>query len=422
LVLHDPSNPSQLLTGASDIKTASVAYFSTLYQHSDLSNFPKPWLSTPSVLAIQNRTAADPFQWPQPLDLATFRLLLRKGNARPAPGPDRWEKWFIKAFSDSSLTLVLRLLNYELMHSHFPDVVKPSTISTIYKRDSHLDLKNYRGVCCSNFLLSMPFTWLNYCLGPYLSTLAILPSGQTATQLGAQGRDLTSLFAQIEAWAAREHTPIYALRRDQQKGFDRLSPQGFYDAVHAYGLPDALIALDTSAQTNVPYSIKTAHGLTDHFLVSGVTKQGGPLSPLKSTLTTSLGHHWLDDLALMHPDALRVSTHLARQRNPHLPADHLALPITMVEAMDDSTIFAGSLTALHALVLCAERFQAAYGWVTSWQKSLLLVLNVPDTPTSLPMPCVTPDDLSLTTVAMREVAATDIKNSASPGVSTPASR
>jgi hypothetical protein len=61
---------------------------------------------------------------------------------------------------------------------------------------------------------------------------------------GVQGRDLTSLFAQIETWAIRHRVPLYALRRDQQKGFDRLSPEGFYDAVHAYGLPEQLIQLD----------------------------------------------------------------------------------------------------------------------------------------------------------------------------------
>jgi len=74
------------------------------------------------------------------------------------------------------------------------------------------------------------------------------------------------------------------------KGFDCLEPEGFYDAVQAYGLPDAIINFDQSVQTDVPYQVKTAFGLTDMFSISGVTKQGGPLSPLKSTLTTSLGN------------------------------------------------------------------------------------------------------------------------------------
>ena len=404
LALTDPSEPSHLITAPTAIKDATVAYFSTLYHHSDPPSPPKPWLSSPSVLSIHGRTQATPFAWPQALTLDALRALLRKGNPRPAPGPDRWEKWFIKALSDSSLALVLKLLNYELLNSHFPDVVKPSTISTIFKRGSRFNLFHYRGICCSNFLLSTPFMWLNHSLGPYISKMAILPPGQVATQPGVQGRDLTSLFAQLESWAHRHRVPLCALRRDQQKGFDRLSPLGFYDAVHAYGLPKELIDLDISAQSNVPYFFRTAFGLTDPLLVSGVTKQGGPLSPLKSTLTTSLGHHWLNDLAATLPGALVVSTGQARASLPHIPPDHLRLSITMVEAMDDSCIFATSLDALHSLVLSAERFQAAYGWLTSWPKSLLLLLNHTNPPAVASLPSIDPDDPASNHVVMQQVA------------------
>ena len=61
---------------------------------------------------------------------------------------------------------------------------------------------------------------------------------------------------------------------------------------------------------------------------SGVTKQGGPLSPRKSTLATSLGHHWLNDLARDHPEALVISTGQARRGLPHTPPDDLQVPIT----------------------------------------------------------------------------------------------
>ena len=138
----------------------------------------------------------------------------------------------------------------------------------------------------------------------------------------------------------------------------------------------------------------TAYGLTDPILVSGVTKQGGPLSPLKSTLTTSLGHHWLTDLASVTSGALLVSTHQARVGSPHTPADNLRVLVIMVEAMDDSTIFATTLPCLRTLALSAERFQAAYGWLTSWSKSLLLMLNVPQPPTLTMIPSVDPTDVA----------------------------
>ncbi|KAF8913744.1 hypothetical protein CPB84DRAFT_1840548 [Gymnopilus junonius] len=74
-----------------------------------------------------------------------------------------------------------------------------------------------------------------------------------------------------------------------------LEPQGFYDAIQAYHLPQSIIDLDQSSQENVPYRIKTAHGFTEAFIVNGVTKQGGSLSPLKCTLTMSMSNRWLED-------------------------------------------------------------------------------------------------------------------------------
>ena len=158
-----------------------------------------------------------------------------------------------------------------------------------------------------------------------------------------------------------------------------------------------------SGWTDEPSMHQTAYGLTDPILVSGVTKQGGPLSPLKSTLTTSLGHRWLHDLASRLSGALVVSSYQARLHLPHIPTDSLRLPVTMVEAMDGSPIFATTLFSLHTLVFSAERFQAAYCWLTSWPKSLLLMLNVRDPPASTLVPSVDPADVTSPLVVSQPV-------------------
>ena len=43
---------------------------------------------------------------------------------------------------------------------------------------------------------------------------------------------------------------VYALQCDQMKGFDYLPPQGFYDAIDAYGLLPSIINLDKAAQSH----------------------------------------------------------------------------------------------------------------------------------------------------------------------------
>ncbi|KAJ7837615.1 hypothetical protein B0H13DRAFT_1733192 [Mycena leptocephala] len=177
------------------------------------------------------------------------------------------------------------------------------------------------------------------------------------------------------------------------KGFDYLSPQGFYDAVLAYGLPQSIIHLDRAAQSETQCRIRTFYGPTSPIVVSGVTKQGGPASPLKAIYTTSLGHRYLDDIAVQSPDSLLIATTNTLNADPHLPNDSYKVLVTMVEATDDSFIFAKSLHAAQTFCLHMERFQFAYGWLTQWRKTYAYVLGDrgPARPERLSFPSVSID-------------------------------
>ena len=69
-----------------------------------------------------------------------------------------------------------------------------------------------------------------------------------------------------------------------------LAPQGFYDAINAYGLLPLIINLDKATQSHTKAFVQTVYGVTGPIVVGGFTKQGGLLSPLKPTMTTSLDH------------------------------------------------------------------------------------------------------------------------------------
>jgi hypothetical protein len=174
------------------------------------------------------------------------------------------------------------------------------------------------------------------------------------------------------------------------KGFDYLSPEGFYDAIRAYGLPPSIIDLDQASQAEVNCSIRTAYGATDQIIIKGLTKQGGPMSPMKSALTTSLGHRYLIDLAKGNPGALRIQSISARAGDPHLPDDRTSALVDMVEAMDDSLLFAIRLPTLQSYTYEMDRFQYAYGWQTQWNKTELVVQNVADCPDKITIPSISP--------------------------------
>ncbi|KAF5373304.1 hypothetical protein D9615_007407 [Tricholomella constricta] len=386
-----------LVTGPQRIRETTVQYFQRLYRRSTRPPQSKPWTETASVHGIAQRVDAEPFQWPQTLTVSDLRQLVKSGNRRPAPGPDGWEKWWLAHLSDAGLSPVLQLLNYILTRSRIPACIKSVTLTTIHKRGPNTNLSNFRGITCSNLLANLPFAWLNKKLLPYLTTYGIVPSSQVATQPGVQHRDLLSFLAQLQMWAKREKVPLFAIQRDQKKGFDMLEPEGFYDALAAYHLPSSIALLDASAQREVPYQVKTVYGLTETFVVDGVTKQGGSLSPLKCTITTSLLSHWLSDVSSSLQRPLLVTSHQSRAGKPHVPSDSAAVPLSMVEAMDDSIIWDVDWSALIHKARLADRFQSTYGWETAWRKSAVYAFNGDFDPPNqdvIQVPSVPPSDPS----------------------------
>ena len=411
--LNDLDNPEKLICDPEGVKSTTREYFTRLYDHSRVRELPKPWLDTPSVTEVKNRIQDDGFQWPRKTTLPDFRAMLRRGNHRPSPGPDKWEKWTIKCLSDKALSLVLDLHNYEVLNSCFPGTIKDLWLTTVHKRGLQTDLKNWRGLAFSNFLANSPMTWLNQCLIRYSADKHILPDTQVAAQPGVQTRDLMSYLAGIKCWANRHKQTVYAIQRDQMKGFDYLSPDGFYDAIRAYGLPDDIIKLDTAAQANVRCFIHTAYGATDPITVNGVSKQGGPASPLKSTFTTSMGHYYLQDCLRKDKDALIISTSCSERGEPHLIEAEQKLLVAMVEATDDTYIFSKSIKSLVENTLIMERFQYAYGWQTQWMKSFAYILT-PDTekecPENVTFQSVSIGGIEVDPLAISEHTITLIKN------------
>ena len=76
--------------------------------------------------------------------------------------------------------------------------------------------------------------------------------------------------------------------------------------------------------------------------------------------------------------------------DPHMPLDADPLQVTMVEATDDSYLFATTQATLAKFCLEMERFQYAYGWLTQWTKTRAYVMNPPnEVAETIKMPSIT---------------------------------
>jgi hypothetical protein len=107
----------EVITEPDKVKQITRDYFQGLYHHEDPPDLPKPWMQSPSVTQVKDRVASNLFIWPRLANVDDFRAMVRRGNHRPAPGPDGWEKWIIKNLSDYALSLVMDLLNFIVIHS-----------------------------------------------------------------------------------------------------------------------------------------------------------------------------------------------------------------------------------------------------------------------------------------------------------------
>lgn len=354
-VTNHPTGTTTLTSNPTTVKAATQEYFQTLYKRQFEAQVPKPWLICPSMRKIKEKVKQEPFTWPgKTSSITNMRTILRCGNARPAPGPDGWEKWCVKAASDALLTHIVRLHDYIIMGSHFPEGVCDKSMTIIHKRGSRLQLLNYCGIGCQNLIAATPFVWFNHLFMPYAARLGIILEIQIAAQQGVQARELTSLLGQTDCWATRTDTTILALKRNQMKGFDYLAPQGFYNAISALGLPEAITDLKKSALLNNKMHIRTAYGVADPITVNEVLHQGSTISPLKSAMTTGMGHRYLNDFAKITPGALEIKTLNSIKHKYHTPADLIKLTIAIIEATDDIYIFATNKRTLARFVLEME--------------------------------------------------------------------
>ena len=175
LSINTIDGSGNLVTNPDDVKAETRRYWEKLYSRQPVPHMEKPWLTTESVKAVNDRVSADPFTWPRMASLTDFHALIRRGNARPSPGPDGTEKWCVKSLSDFSLKCFLELHNYMTANSCFPGDTKDMYLSMFHKCGLRTDLSNWRGLMISNFLANSPMTWLNHLLTPYIATKSILP-------------------------------------------------------------------------------------------------------------------------------------------------------------------------------------------------------------------------------------------------------
>ncbi|KAK4703868.1 hypothetical protein P7C70_g2343, partial [Phenoliferia sp. Uapishka_3] len=349
----------------SEVRNKKRDYWSGLYEKEPLDDSPKPWMHCDAAKGFQEGAAADPFIWPPTnLDLTRYRYILTRGNRRPSPGPDGWEKWCLALLSDRALGLPLKLLKRIVNDNYHSKQLQQTFLLPLYKRGLFTSLSNYRCVAFSQRLENDAATLFTLDLQEYSERRGLIPPEQTAGQKGLQLRDMLSLLAQVDTSCKRQGITVYTLFRDQMKGFDMLRPEAAEDAYKFFGIGEAASKFDRMRLASTDFIIKSVYGLVRAFTKEGQMKQGDPPSPTKFSLTGAMAMFWIK--GLLKDCGVKLRTLSAKAGLFHTPADKLELNLQSVAVMDDTIILATSPADLGKVCGLFEKFQKPYGAKTGW--------------------------------------------------------
>lgn len=345
------------------------AHFKKVLQRPAPPTQPKPWMLTSGPLAEGSPDkGGEDFVWPRPLSLPALRGVLGKGNPRPSPGPDGWEKWALRNASDEFLQIVIALANYIITHSYFPEQLKEAFITPRFKRGDFTDPKNYRGIAHSNLLYNIVSTWFGTSLRDHVWRKGLLNPTQISGQAGVQPGDALSLLEQLDVCLSANEETAFVLKRDHVQGYDQLHASAFEDALEYFGFNPAVTAFERARIGQCRMRVKSHDGVSsESFVTSGQTKQGDAPSSLRYTLSTSLLYWWWKRSPALDCHFPRIRTRNGKSGRFHFDNEkRLDILIRLIEATDDSLLLARSLSSLREITKLAEQFQMAYGIETNW--------------------------------------------------------
>ena len=239
----------------------------------------------------------------------------------------------------------------------------------LHKNGSVTELKNYRGITLANFISVIASSWYTHLLQQYAWKHDLLPEGQSAAKGGVQTRDMLSFLSQAGCWAGLRRLVLSWIKRDQAGGYDRVSEQGWADAVVLHSLPQTTLAFALAFKDNATCSILTAYGPTSAFKLPPTERQGLPPSPIHFCLIMGMIQHWANAEMRSRGRLVVMRTLNAEKGLRHNAADDLTIELESQSFVDDS--LAGGITTENAVIHSElmERGENVYGCRTDYQDS-----------------------------------------------------
>ena len=169
---------------------------------------------------------------------------------------------------------MLMMFNKMKDQTVIPESLRTATITMLHKKDSKLDLNNWRGIFVSSVLRSILMKMIHE------RTYQNVASNMTNAQIGAQKnksvRDHIFILNSIisDVLSSVKKTPLDLSVMDYRQMFDSEEAHICLNAIYESGVQDDTFALLNEANISNIFAVKTPNGLTETRTISNKIVQG----------------------------------------------------------------------------------------------------------------------------------------------------
>lgn len=212
-------------------------------------------------------------------DFDEVSSVLMNLNTNSAPGIDGIPTRFLKLAKNVITPIICHLVNQCFSTGIFPNILKKSVITPVYKGGDRDDLNNYRPISVLTCISKILEKLLNLRLINYLERFKILSPSQFGFRNGKSTEDAVSALTALVVERVDAQSKCLAVFLDLKKAFDTVSVPILLNKLEKIGVRDRPLALIENYLTERKQCVKIENSVSDDENITFGVPQGSVLGP-----------------------------------------------------------------------------------------------------------------------------------------------
>ena len=264
------------------------------------------------------------------ITLQELREALHQLKDNKAPGPDKIQIEYLKAFGENFAGILLKIIRQLFSRHIYPPQWNANYLKPIYKKDDRTNPDNYRGLAIGSALAKLFSMILLKRLVKYIEKTNIISPNQIGFMINSRTSDHIFLLQTIiEKVVKKNKKKLFCAFIDFKKAYDTVDREKLFQRLRTLGINGTFLKNIMALYEKPSYNIKLKEGYLDPIFSNLGLKQGCPLSPMLFNL-------YIDDVnSIFDPTCDPV--HIQNETLYHfLYADDLVLVSTSAEGLQKS--------------------------------------------------------------------------------------